>query len=136
MGKDKKSSGAGFAAIIAAGAIFLSQKSCGTGFGTGNEGLTGTQTGVSEQSDNPNETPATEAEVTAAPQIIIDITIDGRDYIYDNKKVGLAELTNALSNIDKSAEIRISCENSATVNAKENLVYSLETNGFKNIIVK
>ncbi len=139
MGKEKKSSSSiGFVAIIAAGAIFLSQKSCGTGFGTGGDGFTGIQTGVSGQVTNPdsNQSETPEQEATSAPQIIIEITVDGRDYIYDNKRTEPDELIAALNSIDKSAEVHIFCENSATVNARENLLYILETNGFKNVIVK
>lgn len=136
MGNEKKSSsGMGFVAVIAAGFLLLSQKNCGTEIGIGKEGFTGNDTGVVVQATNSNnniETP----EIISPQQIIIEITIDGRDYIYNNKKMQLDELMTEINTNDKSAEIYISCESTATVNARDNLEDALESSGFKNIIFK
>ncbi|MBQ6945094.1 MAG: hypothetical protein IJN43_12320 [Ruminococcus sp.] len=137
MGKEKKSSsGFGFAAVIAAGALLLSQKSCGTEIGIGREGLTGTDTGVVVQATNPNNSQAETPEITSPQQITVEITIDGRDYICNNKKMTLNELMAELNSVDTSAEIYITCESSATVNAKESLDAELQSKGFYNIIYK
>lgn len=137
MGNEKKSSsGFGFVAVIAAGALLLSQKGCGTEIGIGKEGFTGTDTGVVVQATNPNNSQTEAPEITSPQQITAAITIDGRDYIYNNKKMTLDELMAELNSVDTSAEIYITCESSATVNAKESLEAELKSNGFNNIVFK
>lgn len=144
MGKGKVIAGTGLTAAVAAAALFLSQHGC-SDFGFGNGGSAGNNTGTVQSEDNSdnskteNTTVApTKASTTAVqPEIVTAaITIDGRDYIYNNKIMTLDELMAELNSVDISAEIYITCESSATVNARESLVEMLETNGFKDIIIK
>lgn len=74
--------------------------------------------------------------VTEPEKIKVEVTIDGRDYIYNNKKMQLEELMIEINKNDKSAEIYVSCESTATVNARDNFEEALESNGYKNIIFK
>ncbi|MBR6580799.1 MAG: hypothetical protein IKK66_05820 [Ruminococcus sp.] len=134
--------GTGITAAAAAVALFLSQKGCDFGIGTGKDGITGNETEVSEQTDFEKETnTVAETEiattvVTEPEKIKVEVTIDGRDYIYNNKKMQLEELMTEISKNDTSAEIYISCESTATVNARDNFEEALESSGFKNIIFK
>lgn len=142
MGKGKIFAGTGITAAVAAVALFLSQKGCDFGIGIGKDGVTGNETRVSEQTDFEKEkntvaeTEITTTVVTESEKIKVEVTIDGRDYIYNNKKMQLEELMTEINKIDKSVEIYISCESTATVNARDNLEESLKSSGFINIIFK
>lgn len=144
MGKGKVIAGTGLTAAVAAAALFLSQHGC-SGFGFGNGDSAGNNSGTVQSEDNSdnskteNTTVApTEASTTALqPEIVTAaITIDGRDYIYNNKKMTLDELMAELNSVDILAEIYITCESSATVNAKESLEAELKSKGFNNIVFK
>lgn len=138
MGKGKIFAGTGITAAVAAVALFLSQKGCDFGIGTGKNGVSNDNSNISEQV-SATETVITEKSTeiaTESEKVIIEITIDGRDYIYNNKKMQLDELMTEINKNDKSAEIFISCESTATVNARDNFEEALESSGFKNIIFK
>lgn len=144
MKKGKVIVGTGLTATVAAVALFLSQHGC-SGSGVGNNDYEGDNSGVSQSDDNSvidqnkEVTEATtEASTNATQQeiVTVEITIDGRDYLYNNKKMTLDELMAEVEKSDKSAEISISCEASATVNAKDELIEQLNEKGFTKVSVK
>ena len=63
-----------------------------------------------------------------------EVTVSGRDYIYNNSKVSLDEFVGELKKLGAETEIRITSDETATKNTMDDLIERLENEGFKNYI--
>lgn len=128
--KKKGGSGFGFVAVAGIGAVILSQMGCeGFSIGTGMDGITGT-----EQSISDTTYPTDDSKIIATqPQAtIVEITIDGSEYIINGKRMNIYDLMIEVNNNEKSAEIRITCADTATLNAQNDLIDRLKASGYDN----
>jgi hypothetical protein len=63
---------------------------------------------------------------------IIDITVSGNDYLYNNEKLSLDKLITEISKFDKNVEITINSDDTAAKNTVDDLTDKLEENGYNN----
>ncbi len=89
-----------------------------------------------ENTENPESTESskdsTADESSAVPTA--EVTVSGRDYIYNNSKVSLDEFVGELKKLGAETEIRITSDETATKNTMDDLIERLENEGFKNYI--
>lgn len=108
------------------------------GFGFGNGSGNGNNTVISKNHNaSISENSAVEDEKTTQPETetpIIEITVSGREYLYQNNKIELDDFIEELNQFDKNIEIRISSDETATVNAMDNLTEKLNENGYTGYI--
>ncbi len=79
------------------------------------------------------ETPQTSQLITTSSEPdaeIFEIMVSGHDYLYMNEKTELDDFIAKLKKSEKKAEIRISADNTATMNTMEDLTEALDKNGF------
>ena len=72
---------------------------------------------------------ATEAKTDAET---VDITVSGRDYLFNNEKITLEEFAAELGKFDKETKIVISYDDTAAKNAMDELTDHLDELGYKN----
>lgn len=138
-GGGKAVAGAGVLVLLAAG-LFKFQP-FGLPFGFDPPG-SGNDSSVSE--DSGSEKPAvTEApkeeteEMTAEPTSpSADITVSGKEYLYQNRKISLEELIEEMKKLGENAEIRIFTEEDYTANAMDSLTKALDEAGITYMVVK
>lgn len=89
-----------------------------------------------ENTENPESTESskdsTADESSAVPTA--EVTVSGRDYIYNNSKVSLDEFVGELKKLGAETEIRITSDETATKNTMDDLIERLESEGFRNYI--
>ena len=89
-------------------------------------------TSVSQTTENKIEA-ATEAvteEQTDAKSV--DITVSGKDYLFNNEKITLEDLAAEVGKFDKETKIVISYDDTAAKNAMDDLTDKLDALGYKN----
>lgn len=69
---------------------------------------------------------------TEAPKAVLEVTVSGSDYLFQNQRLDLTVLVTQLSDYGKDADIRISSDETATINAMNALTDALAANGFTN----
>ena len=60
------------------------------------------------------------------------MTVSGSDYLFKNQRLDLSSLVCQLTEYGKDADIRISSDETATINAMNSLTDALAANGFTN----
>ncbi len=130
--KPRKKGGKGGKFVVGAGILALLGLGVGWGFGlgTGDGDGKSDNTAVTEEADKQE---VTEAETENI--ITIDITISGRDYLYQNSKISLEDLLTELNKYEKNAKICIKCDETATKNAVDDLTSALNDNKFTDVAV-
>ena len=76
------------------------------------------------------KTEATTEELTEIKSV--DITVSGRDYLFNNEKISLDALITEIGKFDKDSSILISYDNTATKNTMDDLTDKLDELGYKN----
>ena len=136
-GGGKAVAGAGVLVLLAAG-LFKFQP-FGLPFGFDPPG-SGNDSSVSE--DSGSEKPAVteapkEEETTSEPTSpSADITVSGKEYLYQNRKISLEELIEEMKKLGENAEIRIFTEEDYTANAMDSLTKALDEAGITYMVVK
>ncbi len=116
------------------------------GFGKGNGSDDGDRSLDAEKNNSEvMETDPEENIVTTEPEVsetiivstepeteTVEIKVSGHDYLYLNSKIELSSFIDKLSGYEKDVEIRISADNTATMNTMEDLTEELDKNGFTN----
>mgnify|MGYP003294129728 CR=1 FL=1 len=103
----------------------------GGGFGSGGGLNISMPTQKNESVDS--QTVVVEKHEATQPKIVtVDVTVSGRDYIYNNNRIGLQTLIGELEQYGKNVEIRITTDETATINAMDALTSKLAEEGFTN----
>ena len=85
------------------------------------------------KSNDTSVSATTEATTVEDKQLeIIDITVSGNDYLYNNEKMSLDKLITEISKFDKNAEITINTDDTAAKNTVDELTDKLEELGYNN----
>ncbi|MBQ9111729.1 MAG: hypothetical protein IJY06_10265 [Oscillospiraceae bacterium] len=130
MSDKKKKKGApsfltlGMLAVVAL-LFFLGYEGGGVGSGSGS-GIIQDSPSVQQQQQVAQPTP------TEAPKAVLDVTVSGSDYLFKNQRLDLSSLVSQLTEYGKDADIRISSDETATINAMNSLTDALAANGFTN----
>lgn len=131
MSDKKKKKGApsfltlGMLAVVAL-LFFLGYEGGGVGGGSGS-GIIQDSPSVQQQQQQIAQPPPTEA-----PRAVLDVTVSGSDYLFGNQRLDLSSLVSQLTEYGKDADIRISSDETATINAMNSLTDALAANGFTN----
>ena len=132
MSDKKKKKGApsfltlGMLAVVAL-LFFLGYEGGGVGSGSGS-GIIQDSPSVQQQQQQQVAQPTP----TEAPKAVLDVTVSGRDYLFKNQRLDLSSLVSQLTEYGKDADIRISSDETATINAMNSLTDALAANGFTN----
>ena len=105
----------------------------GSGEGSGENSVTSTEeVSQTEQAQSSlNESSAESVESTESSEgMKVEITVSGRDYIYQNNKVTLDELIEGLRQLGGDIEILITSDETATKNTMDDLTERLDSEGF------
>lgn len=62
----------------------------------------------------------------------VEITVSGRDYLYQNNKITLDDFMKELEKYEKDTEIVITSDNTAAKNTMDDLTDKLDSAGYKN----
>lgn len=130
MSDKKKKKGApsfltlGMLAVVAL-LFFLGYEGGGVGGGSGS-GIIQDSPSVQQQQQIAQPPP------TEAPRAVLDVTVSGSDYLFKNQRLDLSSLVSQLTEYGKDADIRISSDETATINAMNSLTDALAANGFTN----
>ena len=62
----------------------------------------------------------------------VEITVSGRDYLYQNNKISLDDFMKELEKYEKDTEIVITSDNTAAKNTMDDLTDKLDSAGYKN----
>lgn len=139
-GKGKAAAGAGILVLLAAG-LFKFQP-FGLPFGFDSPG-SGNDSSVSDDSESPKAEPTeapteekkeeeTSEEATSAAA---EITVSGKEYLYQNRKFALAELIEEMKKLGSETEIRIYTEEDFTANAMDALKKAFDEAGIVYMVV-
>ena len=132
MSDKKKKKGApsfltlGMLAVVAL-LFFLGYEGGGVGSGSGS-GIIQDSPSVQQQQQQQVAQPTP----TEAPKAVLDVTVSGSDYLFQNQRLDLSSLVSQLTEYGKDADIRISSDETATINAMNSLTDALAANGFTN----
>jgi hypothetical protein len=132
MSDKKKKKGApsfltlGMLAVVAL-LFFLGYEGGGVGSGSGS-GIIQDSPSVQQQQQQQVAQPTP----TEAPKAVLDVTVSGSDYLFKNQRLDLSSLVSQLTEYGKDADIRISSDETATINAMNSLTDALAANGFTN----
>ena len=132
MSEKKKKKGApsfltlGMLAVVAL-LFFLGYEGGGVGSGSGS-GIIQDSPSVQQQQQQQVAQPTP----TEAPKAVLDVTVSGSDYLFKNQRLDLSSLVSQLTQYGKDADIRISSDETATINAVNSLTDALAANGFTN----
>ena len=84
-------------------------------------------------SSNPSTSIIVETPKQTQPVVTsVEVTVSGRDYLYENNRIGLETLITKLEQHGKDVEIRITTDETATINAMDALTSRLAEAGFTN----
>lgn len=129
MSDKKKKKGApsfltlGMLAVVAL-LFFLGYEGGGVGGGSGS--------GIIQDSPSVQQQQIAQPPPTEAPRAVLDVTVSGSDYLFGNQRLDLSSLVSQLTEYGKDADIRISSDETATINAMNSLTDALAANGFTN----
>ena len=133
MSDKKKKKGApsfltlGMLAVVAL-LFFLGYEGGGVGSGSGS-GIIQDSPSVQQQQQQQQ---VVQPPPTEAPKAVLDVTVSGSDYLFKNQRLDLSSLVSQLTEYGKDADIRISSDETATINAMNSLTDALAANGFTN----
>lgn len=132
-GKGKAAAGAGILVLLAAGLFKFQPFGLPFGFdppGSGNDSSVSDDSGSgkTDVTEAPTEEKKEETseEATAAAA---DITVSGKEYLYQNRKLALSDLVEELKKLEKDTEVHIYTEDDYTANAMDALKKALDEAG-------
>ncbi len=132
--KKKKSMGGftiGCAALVAL-LFVLGYDGSGLGFslGSGFSSSSGSPTQSQSQSQNTPASPNNEAPVEETKKVILEITVSGSDYLFQNSRMDINTLMTHIREYSTTTEIHITADETATINAMDDLTERLAANGY------
>ncbi len=87
---------------------------------------------VSQTTESKTEAPTEAVTEEKTEEKSVDITVSGRDYLFNNEKITLEELAAEVGKLDKEAKIVISYDDTAAKNTMDDLTDKLDALGYKN----
>ncbi len=106
----------------------------GSGSGEGSGGGTTSSASAEGSADVQKESSVEESEQSKIQEI--EITVSGRDYLYQNNKIDLEDLMKELVKLGKDTQINIKADDTAAINTIDDLTDRLDEEGFKNYTKK
>lgn len=90
----------------------------------------GTQTSEPSAAESSPESSAEESEESQI--LTVEITVSGRDYLYQNNKITLDDFLKELEKFEKETEVIINADSTAAKNTMDDLTDKLDAAGYKN----
>jgi len=140
-GKGKAAAGAGILVLLAAGLFKFQPFGLPFGFdppGSGNDSSVSEDSGSQKPAatEAPEEKKEEQKETTEeATSLSADITVSGKEYLYQNRKATLEELIDEMKKLGEKAEVRIFTEDDYTANAMDALKKALDEAGLNYMVV-
>lgn len=102
------------------------------GFGKNSGESKKDDTSVSQTTESKTEAPTEAVTEEKTEEKSVDITVSGRDYLFNNDKITLDELAVEIGKLDKETKIVISYDDTAAKNTMDDLTDKLDALGYKN----
>lgn len=135
MSDKKKKSMSGFTigcAALVALLFVLGYDGSGLGLGSGFSlgSGSGSSSPTQSQSQNTPASPNSEAPVEETKRVILEITVSGSDYLFQNSRMDINTLMTHIREYSTTTEIHITADETATINAMDDLTERLAANGY------
>ena len=136
-GGGKAVAGIGIIALLAAGLFKFQPFGLPFGFdppGSGNDSSVSDDNSKEETTEAPKEE-KTEAASEEASSAKADVTLSGKEYLYQNRKLALNDLVEELRKLGSDTEVKIFTEDDYTANAMDALKKALDEAGLTYMVV-
>ena len=109
----------------------------GEGEGSGSGSPVSSSASGTDEGSGKKESSAVVSSASSAPEKKkVEITVSGRDYIYNNNKITLDDLSAELKKLGTDTEITIITDDTAAKNTVDDLTDRLDADGFANYTKK